>query len=308
MKLVFIDKINLRKSTKERLVKITDVTFYDDIVKDEDTVIKRLQDVEVVVINWIDATANIIENCPKLKYVVTPSVGYDWIDIEAASKHNIKVINCPTFNTPAVAEHTMALMFAISRKVVRSHVDLTRGIWKKSLYEPIELSGKKLGLIGEGTIGRLVRQKAEALGVIVESINSKSTDEEAFKILDNSDYVSLHLPLNNVTQGYISMEKINKFKDGAFLINTSRGNIVDEAAIIYALNSGKLRGYATDVFCNEPIEDIFPGSILRLVNHPKVIATTHIAFKSDQTKLRLDNELMRNIEAILSGKPVNMVN
>lgn len=233
----------------------------------------------------------------RLKLVIRAGVGVDNIDVAYATEKGIKVTNTPNASSISVAELTIAHMFAISRFVNISNVAMRAGKWDKKNYEGVEIFGKTLGLIGFGRIAKEVAIRAEALGMKVIYTDVLGEDENLVykygsldEVLAESDYLSLHIPYNKETGAVINKVAIAKMKDGAYLLNCARGGVVDEAALLEALNSGKLAGAGVDVFEEEPTKNV------ELVNHPKVSVTPHIGASTLEAQTRIGEEVVSIIE------------
>ncbi|MBC8061817.1 MAG: D-2-hydroxyacid dehydrogenase [Clostridiaceae bacterium] len=229
----------------------------------------------------------------RLKLVIRAGVGVDNIDVAYATEKGIKVTNTPKASSISVAELTIAHMFAVSRFVNISNVAMRAGKWDKKNYEGVEIFGKTLGLIGFGRIAKEVAVRAEALGMNVIYTDVVGEDENLLykygsldEVLATSDYLSLHIPYNKETGAVIGKENISKMKDGAYLLNCARGGVVDEAALLEALNSGKLAGAGVDVFEEEPTKNV------ELVNHPKVSVTPHIGASTVEAQTRIGEEVV----------------
>lgn len=230
----------------------------------------------------------------RLKLIIRGGVGVDNIDVAYAMEKGIKVSNTPNASSASVAELALAHMFAISRFINISNVSMRQGKWDKKKYEGVEIGGKTLGLIGFGRISRELAKKASALGmtVIYTDIIGKASDcdEHEFCELNNvlrrADYVSLHIPFFKEQGATIGKDQIAMMKDGAFLINCARGGVVDETALLEALDSGKLAGAGIDVFVEEPTKNE------ALVNHPKVSVTPHIGAATAEAQTRIGSEIV----------------
>ncbi|MBU3182614.1 D-2-hydroxyacid dehydrogenase [Clostridium psychrophilum] len=230
----------------------------------------------------------------KLKIIIRGGVGVDNIDVSYAKEKGIKVANTPNASSASVAELVLAHMFAVSRFVNISNVSMRQGKWDKKKYVGVEICGKILGLVGYGRISRQLAKKASALGmkVIYTDIlgKAKDTDEYEFCELNNllkrSDYVSLHIPFIKGKGVTIGKEQLDMMKNGAYLINCARGGVVDEVALVEALNNGKLAGAGVDVFVEEPTKNE------ALVNHPKVSVTPHIGAATKEAQVRIGNEII----------------
>lgn len=233
-------------------------------------------------------TAEVIEHGLRLKVIGRAGAGLDNIDVVAAQNREIKVVNCPDANTLAVAEHTMALLLALARGLPRADLSLKKGQWEKSKFMGTGLAGKTLGIIGFGRIGREVAARAQAFGMKVIVNQRRPTPElnleagvESVDLLDllkKADFVTLHVPSKAETKNLIGAEQLAVMKPSAYLINTARGTVVDEAALLAALNENRLAGAALDVFAEEPaINNV-------LAQHERVIATPHIAASTEDAQ------------------------
>ena len=253
-------------------------------------------------------TADVIDAASRLKVVGRAGVGVDNIDLEAAKKKNVTVVNAPTSTTIAVAELAFGLLLAVAREIPRADVTMKQGQWAKKEFEGVELSGKTLGIIGFGRIGIEVGKRAVAFGMNVVVYDPNVTeqelghaDAEPVSIQDLyawSDFLSLHLPLNVQTRDLIGPMAFSQMKDGVRIVSTARGGIINEAALLDALNNGKVAGAALDVFEKEP-----PG-LTDLVSHPRVIATPHIGAQTAEAQSRAAEDIANEVLAALRGKPL----
>ena len=251
-------------------------------------------------------TASILDAASRLKVVGRAGVGVDNIDLEAAKKHNVAVVNAPTSTTVAVAELAFGLLLAVAREIPRADVTMKQGNWQKKEFEGVELSGKTLGVIGYGRIGTEVGRRAAAFGmnVLVYDPNVSEDelvhgDAEPVSLQDLfawSDFISLHLPLNVQTRDLIGPMAFSQMKDGVRIVSTARGGIIDESALLDALNKGKVAGAGLDVFEKEP-----PG-LTELVAHPRVIATPHIGAQTSEAQSRAAEDIAAEVLAALQGK------
>lgn len=308
MQIVFPDPIDLLDADKAALCQLGNITFYDDAPDSDEELIQRIRGSELIVASWVDVTENTINSSPALKYIVVPAVGYDQINVDAATAVGVKVINCPTHNALAVAEYTIGLMLSVSRKLLEANQALCHATWNPHLFLGIELRGKKLGLIGHGTIGKEVENLAKALGMEVVHATSRTTPAELDQLLASVDFLSLHLPLTPSTKHLIDRRRLSLMKRSAYLINTARGAIVDQQALLDALKQNQIAGAALDVFEQEPVTGGPGAEILELAELPNVVATPHIAYNTEEMRVRLGQELIANIQACLSGNPINVIN
>ncbi|MCF6157325.1 MAG: 3-phosphoglycerate dehydrogenase [wastewater metagenome] len=308
MKIIFPDPIDLTEEHIKTIEKLGGVViFYDNIPGSESDVLGRISDADVIIPNWIPITAHIIQNAPSLRFIIVPAVGYESVDVKAASSAGIMVVNCPTHNSRAVAEYTIALLFSLTRRIIEANTDFKYGEWNPIRYTGIELKDKKLGLIGYGTIGKIVGQLALNIGMKVSYANSKTPADELDKLLASSDIISLHLPLTDKTRHLIDERRLQLMRRDAYLINTARGAIIDQKALIKVLKSGHLSGAALDVFENEPHGGKPSQELLVLAHYRNVIATPHIAFNTSEAVYRLGEELIANIKSIRDGNPMNVI-
>lgn len=252
--------------------------------------------------------AQVLETAKKLKVIGRAGVGVDNIDLEAAKKRGVTVVNAPTSTTLAVSELTFGLLLALAREIPRADAAMKKGEWLKKELEGVELNGKTLGIIGYGRIGMEVGKRAVAFGMnvlaydpFVQESDIKARGAEPVSIQDLyewSDFISLHLPLNVQTRDLIGPLAFSEMKDGVRIVCAARGGIIDESALLAALNSGKVAGAALDVFATEP-----PGAT-DLVKHPKVIATPHIGAQTIEAQARAAEDIAHEVLAALRGEPL----
>ncbi len=241
-----------------------------------------------------------------LKVVGRAGVGVDNIDLAAAKSHNVTVVNSPLATTLAVAELTMGLMFALAREIPRADAAMKNTKWLKKELEGIELNGKTLGVIGFGRIGSSVAQRAAAMGMKILATDRKLTDDEIRThggepvtldaLFAKYDFITIHTPLTNETRGIINAAAFTRMKDGVRLICAARGGVVDEAALLDALNSGKVASAGLDVFATEP-----PGESA-LAAHPHVVTTPHIGAQTVEAQARAAADIATEVLAALNGE------
>lgn len=307
MKIVIADVIGIPQAIKDELRKLG-ATVHDDRPDNKDEVIERMKDAEIITANYVAIDKEVIDAAAHLKYIIVPAVGYDWVDHEYATVKGIKVINCPTYVSLAVAEHTIALMLALARRLLESNADFKRGKWDPNYYAGFELAGKKLGLVGYGNIGENVERLAKGLGMQVNHTDSQSSDSELDALIRESDVICLCLPLNKATRHLIDARRLSLLKKDAYLINVARGAIVDQKALIKALKNNQFAGAGLDVYDGEPLVGEPSQEIMELINLPNVVATPHIAYNTNGALERLGQEIFDNIQACLNGEPKNVVN
>lgn len=273
----------------------------EDKYYDKATLGEVLKEFDVLVVrSATKVTKEVIESTKggKLKLIVRAGVGIDNIDVVAAKQAGIEVRNTPNASSDSVAELALAHMFAVARFVGTSNYTMRNGEWNKKKYEGIEVSGKILGIIGMGRIGRTLADKAAALGMtVVYNDMFGKQDDLVYDFLDLnhlltvSDFISLHVPYDKNVGALISKEQLSIMKDGAYIINCARGKVVDEADLLEALNSGKIAGAGIDVF------EIEPNTNEALVNHPRVSCTPHIGASTLEAQDRIGDEVVSVIRS-----------
>lgn len=314
MKIVILDghALNPGDLSWDALKKFGTVSYYDRTPTEAEA-IQRIGDAEIVLTNKVPITDSLLAACPNIRLICVLATGYNVVDCKATRARNIPVCNVPSYSTEAVAQFTFALLLELCNQVGLHNQSVHAGewtscpdfcYWKMPL---MELSGKTIGIIGYGRIGKAVGKIASAMGMKVLTHSRTQRHGETHVSLDellaNSDVVTLHCPLFPETQGIINTETIAKMKDGAILINTSRGPLIDEKAVADALSCGKLRGAAVDVVSREPIPGDSP-----LLTAPNCIITPHIAWAPLETRQRLLDCVIDNIQCFLDGHPQNVVN
>ena len=282
-----------------------------------DEVIERLRGADIVLLNKVPLTDEIMAACPDLKLICVLATGYNVVDCAAAAHRGIPVCNVPAYSTNAVAQFTFSLLLELCNRVGHHDWTVHAGRWSSCPNfcfwdtPQMELAGKTMGIIGFGRIGQAVGRIAKAFGMEVLAYNrSRCTAGEAIAtyttlddLLTRSDIVSLHLPLTAENTGMVNDEFLSKMKDGAILLNTARGGLIDEAALKRALASGKLRGAAADVAAEEPIPADSP-----LLTAPNMIITPHMAWAPLETRQRIMDITVDSIRSWLAGTPKNQVN
>lgn len=236
---------------------------------------------------------------PRLRVIGRAGVGLDNIDLDTAQEFGIAVVNTPEATTVAVAEHTLGMMLAIARHIPQGNASMKTGDWQKSAFIGSTLSGKILGIIGVGRIGSALAHLVQGIGMTVLGTDIHKSDAHLLaqgvepthldELLENSDFVSLHIPLNENTRGMISDSALERMKSDAFLISTARGGIIDEGALLTALENGELGGAALDVFEKEP-----PG-LTKLIQHPNVIVTPHLAAQTRESQVRTGVDIAQKV-------------
>lgn len=297
----------------EPLERLGNLTVYHETPSQ--LVLERLRNAQAVILNRNVLGREEFSQLPQLRYVGTLATGYNTIDTQAAREFGITVCNVPHYCETSVAQHALALLLCLCNKVQRSS-DLTRaGHWTQAVEEshqsllPVELAGKTLGLVGFGSTGQRMAQLGLALGmeVLLYSRTQKPAPEgcrwvDLETLFRESDVVSLHCPLTEETRGLVSRERLAMMKPTAFLINTARGAVVDEAALAQALNEGRLAGAGVDVFTQEP-----PAPDHPLLGAKNCVLTPHVAWATREARERLIETVAENLQRYMEGKPQNVV-
>jgi D-3-phosphoglycerate dehydrogenase len=262
----------------------------------------------LVVRGWTKVTEQVFSAGSKLKVVGRAGVGVDNIDLAAANTHGVMVVNSPLATSQAVAEHTLGLMLALARSIPRGDAALKSGQWLKKDLLGVEIRGKVLGVIGMGNIGSTVAQLAAALGMQVLGFDSLVSPADIRErgaepvtlgeLYSRSDFITIHVPLNQETRNMINGQALGLMKRGVRLVCAARGGVIDETALLGALESGQVAGAALDVFRQEP-----PG-VSALVTHPEVVATPHIGAQTVEAQSRAARDIAQEVLSALKGGPL----
>lgn len=324
MRIAFFETENWEANYIRKKLKNHKLKFFDRIL--DKNKINKIKDIEVLVVFvHSEVDKEILDSLDKLKLIVTMSTGYDHIDLDECKKRRVKVCNVPDYAENTVAEHTFALILALSRKICQSWDDFRKGRHDGDELIGVDLKGKTLGVIGVGKIGKRVIKMAKAFEMniiaydVVRNFNVKYVSLDY--LLRNSDVVSLHCPLNEHTENMMNKGNINKMKKGALFVNTARGKLVDTIALVKALKEKKLRGIALDVLENEEEIQEEPEVLVKKTMHKSkvarleasllklnnVIITPHNAFNSEESILRLIDETIENIKSFKKGRVRNIV-
>ncbi len=318
MKIVVLDGYTLNSGDNpwDAVARWGELLVFDRSPAEE--VVARAAGAQVLVVNKTLVRKEALERLPELKFITLSATGYDCVDVEAAGKKGVLVSNVPIYGTDSVAQHTLALLLELCHHVGRHDEAVKAGQWAESpdwcfwRTPLIELRGKTLGLVGFGRIGRRVGELAHALGMSVlahDPIKSPQPGYEPFawaeldEIFEKSDVVSIHCPQTAENAGFVRADLLRLMKPTAFLLNASRGGLVNEADLAAALDEGRLAGAAVDVVSIEPIRPDNP-----LLKARNVILTPHLAWATKEARQRLMQATAENIEAFVKGKPINVVN
>ena len=319
MKIVLLDgeALNPGDLSWAPLEALGQLTVYPRGTNDQQEVIRRIGDAEIVLCNKTPVGRTVFEQCPNMKLLCVVATGYNVVDTQAAKDHGVPVCNVPAYGTEMVAQFAIGLLLELCHHVELHNASVHAGEWERCpnfcyWKTPImELAGKTMGIIGFGRIGRAVGRIAKAMGMKVLATGSRPCDEglaiaeyvDLDTVLRESDVISLHCPLFPQTERMINRDTLAKMKDGAILINNSRGGLIDEQAVADALNSGKLRAAAVDVVTVEPILGTNP-----LLTAKNCVITPHMSWAATECRQRIVDITAANISAFLSGTPQNVVN
>jgi glycerate dehydrogenase len=313
MRVVFLDRASLK-------AKVRPLAFPAEYLEhqktDSDDIVPRLSGADVAIINKVPMRAQSLRQLPQLKMIAVAATGYDVVDIPYCNAHGIAVANIRNYAVHTVPEHAFAMILALRRNLLSYARDVEAGVWNKSeqfcflTHDIGDLHGATLGIIGEGAIGQSTAAIGRAFGMRVLFADHPPPKMEGVDftpldtVLGQSDVISLHCPLLPATRNLIDIQALRKMKRNALLINTSRGGLVDEAALIQALDEGLIAGAGFDVLTVEPPRD---GHPLLDLKRPNFILTPHVAWASDGAMQFLADQLIDNIDAWASGKPQHLV-
>ncbi len=317
MKIVVLDGYTLNPGdlSWEELKALGSVTIYERTNTNE--IVERAKGAEILLTNKVVIDRDIICNLPYLQYIGVMATGYNVVDIQAAKENNIIVTNIPAYSTTSVAQMVFAHILHISNRISEHSQLVKSGKWSSSKdfcfwkYQQIELAGKTMGIIGAGRIGLNTAKLALAfeMNVLINSRTPKPGIDMDVKfvskqeLIKQSDFISLHCPLTEETNKMVDASFISLMKPEAILINTGRGPLIDEQALADALNNGRIAACGLDVLSTEP-----PSPDSPLLSAKNCFITPHIAWATNQARLRLMGILIRNMKAFLVGEPCNVVN
>lgn len=302
MKIVNLDAytIHLNDLNWNELAQLGDLVTYDRVAPED--VIPAIENADAVFTSKVKLTKEVIEACPNLKFIGVTATGYDNIDLDAAKARGIAVCNVPAYSTESVAQHTFALILEITNHVGHYTELVHEHQWEKSLDftfidRPLtQLSGRSLGIIGYGSIGKRVARIAEAFGMTVH-VYSKDPDAAV-----QSDILTLHCPATADNRGFINKDFISKMKDGAILINTARGALLNEDDVADALKRGKLAAVAVDVVNGEPPRRGHP-----FIGLENLYITPHIAWSTREARAVITKTSAANLKSFLAGGDLNRI-
>ncbi|MES2795492.1 MAG: D-2-hydroxyacid dehydrogenase [Bacteroidota bacterium] len=325
MKITITDALTLNPGdlSWQNVEKYGELDIYERTAPEIQLYIERCANAEVIIINksGLVLGEELFSQLPHLKLIMVSATGYNIIDVVAARKRNITVTNVPGYGTDSVAQHTISLLLELANRVGANAQSVAKGEWVTApdwcyTVKPIiELANKTIGIIGFGNIGQKVATIVKALGMNVLYTGSRGYHLNSDKnsaisqfvdleyLIESSDFISLHCPANDKTMKMINSGFLNKMKKTAFLINTSRGQLIDEQDLANALNSGTIAGAALDVLSQEP-----PKADNPLLMAQNCLITPHNAWISFEARQRIMHILEENLKAYLNGSPINLVN
>ena len=319
MKIVILDEYpeNHGDLSWDCLKPYGELTIYKETPYDNDIVISRIGDAEIVVTNKVPINKEIIDACPNMKYIAVIATGYNVIDTAYAKEKGIPVSNVPAYGTEAVGQFAIALLLEICNRIGHHSEEVHKGRWSDSGewcfwdYPIMDLYGKTIGILGFGRIGQTTGRIAKAFGMRVlandlyENESGRAIAEYVDRetIFKESDVIALHCPLFDDTRGIINKDTIAKMKDGVIIINNSRGGLVNEQDLADALNNGKVYAAGLDVVSTEPIMGDNP-----LLKAKNCIITPHISWAAKEARQRIMDITVNNVKAFIDGNPINVVN
>jgi D-3-phosphoglycerate dehydrogenase len=309
-----LSRVLVREPIAEAGVRLLQDRGFEVDVDGDSNLAETIGDYDAIVVrSATKLTADLIERAGRLKVIGRAGVGIDNVDVAAATRRGIVVANAPESTVVSAAEHTIGLLVALTRNIPQAHAALKQGRWERKAYGGVELADKTLGVLGFGRIGQQVARRANGLGMRVVAydpfvpperfrelgVERVESDDGVYAV---ADFITLHLPLTDETRGSIGTEAFARMRDGARLVNAARGELVDEAALLEALSSGKVGGAALDVFSEEP----YAGPLLELDN---VVVTPHLAASTEEAQDRAGVIIAEQVAAALEGGLVsNAVN
>ena len=286
---------------------VADVYVADN--QDPNNYLDEMKDADALIVRIAKCDGHAIENSPNLKVIGRTGVGYDSVDVKTATAHGIPVVITPGANNRSVAEHAVAMMFALSKNLVEAQQEMCKGNWEiRGAKKAFELEGKTIGILGLGAIGRETAKICEGCGMKVAAYDPFLSKEQVEgygavyyenyeDLLKVSDVVSIHVPLTEETKNMISKKQLTEMKKTALIINCSRGGIINETDLVEALKAGEIAGAGTDVFCSEPPKTDDP-----LLNCPNLIVSPHSAAQTREAVIKMAQMCVKGCLAVAEGK------
>lgn len=315
MEIVLLEKDTLTVGDMDfsEFEKFGKISYYDTLSGEK--LHKAIKNAEIIFINKTQFNKELFSKCKKLRYIGVLATGYNNVDLKTADELGITVCNVPSYSTSSVAQLTMSFILELSSNLSKYTKSTADGKWIESKtfsyfpYKFSELEGKTLGIFGMGEIGQAVAERAQAfkMNVLATTRTKKAVKGVTFvekeELFKKSDFLTIHCPLTPQTEKLVNKETLSLMKPTAFLINTSRGGVIDEIALANALKNNQISGAGLDVLTKEPMEKDCP-----LFNAPNCIITPHVAWTTVEARTRLLNVAVENLKAFLNGKPQNTVN
>lgn len=286
---------------------VADIYVADN--QDPNNYLDEMKDADALIVRIAKCDGHAIENSPNLKVIGRTGVGYDSVDVKTATAHGIPVVITPGANNRSVAEHAVAMMFALSKNLVEAQQEMCKGNWEiRGAKKAFELEGKTVGILGLGAIGRETAKICEGCGMKVAAYDPFLSKEQVEgygaeyyenyeDLLKASDVISIHVPLTDETRNMIGKKQLSEMKKTALIINCSRGGIINEADLVEALKNGEIAGAGTDVFCNEPPKTDDP-----LLNCPNLIVSPHSAAQTREAVIKMAQMCVKGCLAVAEGK------
>ena len=286
---------------------VADVYVADN--QDPNNYLDEMKDADALIVRIAKCDGHAIENSPNLKVIGRTGVGYDSVDVKTATAHGIPVVITPGANNRSVAEHAVAMMFALSKNLVEAQQEMCKGNWEiRGAKKAFELEGKTIGILGLGAIGRETAKICEGCGMKVAAYDPFLSKEQVEgygavyyenyeDLLKVSDVVSIHVPLTDETKNMISKKQLTEMKKTALIINCSRGGIINETDLVEALKAGEIAGAGTDVFCSEPPKTDDP-----FLNCPNLIVSPHSAAQTREAVIKMAQMCVKGCLAVAEGK------
>jgi glycerate dehydrogenase len=315
-RIVFLDRATIAPQIRVRAPSFDhDWTEHDDTAPGQ--LVERLVGAQIAVTNKVPIGAGALARLPDLKLIAVAATGTDCVDKRACARHGVVVSNIRGYAVNTVPEHTFALILALRRNLVAYRQDVIAGRWQASgrfcfFDHPIrDLAGARLGIVGEGVLGQRVAELGRAFGMVPMFAAHKGRDGMGplytpwQEVLQTCDVLTLHSPLTPQTRGMIGLPEFRAMQRRPLLVNTARGGLVDEVALVTALDEGLISGAGFDVAAAEPPAADDP--MMRIAGRPNVILTPHVAWASDEAQQALADQLVHNIEQFVAGRPANVV-
>ncbi|MDY6793661.1 MAG: 2-hydroxyacid dehydrogenase [Actinomycetota bacterium] len=315
---VFLDGLEFIAGTEEwrgflqPLLAFGSCHYYKNQLDENHLLLERVRDAHAIFLDWSNLDAGVLSACGKLEIVSYIGVGAaNFVDIEEATRRGIAVTNTPDYGNRSVAEHALGLVLAVGRNIARGDRDLREGRWTSREREGVQVSGRSIGLLGMGAVGKEMARLCHAFGLEVyyydprrqPEVEDIATYTDMETLLSSCQIISIHVALNTETRNLVSREKLGLMREDAILVNTSRGETLDLRALTGILEEGRLWGVGLDNFPGEPNPDL--GALARF---DRVVMTPHIAFNTREAKNRMTAIAVDNVTAFYRGEPRNVMN